>query len=374
MAIGKPRKPGGSYEVYVYNRHVGRKVYVGSRKKYADAKTLERNKEKEFADSGPPVDEEWTYQRYGDYWLEHHHGEGTKRPARTTHATNKGYLNAFLEEHGDRPLDSIERDEALAYSKTHPYHAWTISAMLNDALDEEKCKSNPFANRRQQKKKGRKRIIPVTEYEVSKLGGIALSVWGDHYGRTVKAAIDWQAGVGTRPAEAWPVEWSHIDFDKGEAAVTRCKPPYDEDIVVVADWVMESLGEIPGEHTGHVFKAPRGNSFVRGNFWYYWNPVRDAFKVWLEGEDPDRARRLFTQGRDPNKVPNLDLYELRHHVGSVMAERGRNEFEIAEQLGNSPEVCREYYIHPFTDRVRERNRAALNRVVDLDEHRKKRSA
>jgi hypothetical protein len=55
------------------------------------------------------------------------------------------------------------------------------------------------------------------------------------------------------------------------------------------------------------------------------------------------------------------------------ADRGLTEFDIAHQLGNSPEVCRETYIHTHVDRANERIQMALDtKVNDLQAARRRR--
>jgi integrase len=91
-----------------------------------------------------------------------------------------------------------------------------------------------------------------------------------------------------------------------------------------------------------------------------WDPIRKAFERTLSTE----RRAELLDGR-----PDLDFYELRHFCGSMMADRGLSEHDIAHQLGNSVEVCRETYIHAYRDRTNERVRLALDgaAVVDLDD-------
>jgi hypothetical protein len=56
-----------------------------------------------------------------------------------------------------------------------------------------------------------------------------------------------------------------------------------------------------------------------------------------------------------------------------MADRGLSEFDIAHQLGNSPEVCRETYIHTHRDRANDRVALALAAgVADLGAARRRR--
>jgi hypothetical protein len=76
--------------------------------------------------------------------------------------------------------------------------------MYNDALDDEVCKGNPFANRRQEQARGRKDIKPITEDEVSELAQIGLEMWGA-YGTVVAGWITFGAWVGCRPGETFGV-------------------------------------------------------------------------------------------------------------------------------------------------------------------------
>ncbi len=57
---------------------------------------------------------------------------------------------------------------------------------------------------------------------------------------------------------------------------------------------------------------------------------------------------------------HLDPYELRHHCGSMLADRGLSSADIAAYLGNSARVCEDTYIHPYRDRQQARLRDALN--------------
>ena len=74
------------------------------------------------------------------------------------------------------------------------------------------------------------------------------------------------------------------------------------------------------------------------------------------------------------RAKNLDFYVLRHHCASLIVDRGGNEYDVSAQLGNSPQVARETYIHMYRDRSNDRVRELLGRpnVSDLDAVRKKR--
>jgi integrase len=374
VAIGRPRGKNGARPVYVHDSRVGRKVYVGSRTKLNGpdgAKALEAEKKLEFQqlareEQGQTLEPQnvKTCRQYAERWFEKKHGLGTKRPAPYTLKINRSRLKPFLKTFGDRTIDGgIERDEALDFGLEHPRAASAAAAMFNDAFDEKKTKGNPFANRRQTQSKGRKNINPVTEGEVDRLCEIAREKW-QAYGPTCAAWIMFAAWVGARPGEIANLEWDDLDFDAGDVRIRRIKPPYNEDVVVLADRAAEATQGLDRRHD-LVFTTVQGKKLQKGAFRYYFDPVRTAL---LAEMDPRRKIELL------GDRPDIDLYELRHFCGSIMADRGADEFEIAHQLGNTPLVCRETYIHGYRDRINERNRGYLNaNVADLEAHRKKRT-
>lgn len=374
MAIGKPNKA-GMRPVYVYDPREGKKVYVGSRKGLRGeegAKALETEKTIEFA--GAPVGRTMTVAKYAEEWLRLHHGPRTRRPAETTWKVNQGNLRPFLKEFGAVTLESISRREALAWARQHPHNATVVCAMYNDAIDDEVCHVNPFANRRQQESRERKHIHPLTEEEVDRLADIALRHWGDDgYGLVAKAWITFAAWVGCRPGETFTVTAEDLNFAAGEVSVRRVKKRgrvYPTDVVVLpiaAQQAIRAMPSIPAE--GPIFRTLRGLPFLKGNLRYHWDPIRAAFR---ETVTEARWSELLDDCGETRK--SLDFYVLRHFCASVLADRGMSAKEISGQLGNSEAVCQETYIHLYRDRSNDRVREALNRgsVSDLDAVRKRR--
>lgn len=379
MAIGKPRGKNGMRPVFVYNPGVGRKVYVGSRQNLrgpGGAQELEREKAAEFAGQAPP-DGKLTVSEYAAEWLDLHHGDGTRRPAASTRRLNEGNLRPFLTEFGDRLIDGgIERREALAWSKKHPHNARTVSAMHNDAVDDQVCKGNPFANRRQEESRGRKFIHPLTSDEVDTLAKIAHRTWGaDGYGLVARAWVLFGAWVGCRPGETFSVELNSMDLDAGEVEIRRVKKRggrYPVDTVVLpsvaADAIRAAMPHL--SRTGPAFRTVQGKPMVKGALAWYWNPIRAAFQNTVP---EDRWAELL-DGTEDGK--SLDFYALRHRVASEIVANGGNEYDVAAQLGNSPEVARNTYIHAYVEKANERNRRFLdgNRVVDLEQRRRRQGA
>lgn len=358
------RKHRGSYEVRVYDPKVKRKVYVGRRKLERDAKKLEREKTDEFQGAKPS---ELTVRSYAIEWLDDHHGPDTPRPKESTRTVNKANLRSFLAEFGDRLVDGgIKRKEALKWSKGRPHIAKTVSAMFNDAVDDEVCTGNPFANRKQPRSAERRKIAPITQEELDRLESIALRHWGpDGYGRIARAWVLFAAWVGCRPGETFSVPLRNVNFHEGLVTIKRVKPPYDTDTVVLPKAAAAALREVVDllAQTGPMFRTVTGKEMVKGSLSYHWSPIRSAFRETVSEERWNALIDVDEHG----KRKDLHLYVLRHRVASVMADRGATAAEIAEQLGNSAKVCEDTYIHPFKTEVRERNRKLLDQstVVPL---------
>lgn len=379
MAIGKPRGKNGARQVFVYDPAAGKKVYVGSRVKLrgpGGAEELEREKAAEFAAAaaaGPAPAAGLSTGQWAAEWLEHHHGPGTRRTAPTTRQVNELNLRPFLKEFADRPIDGgITRSEALRWARKHPHNAKSVSAMFNDAVDEERCTGNPFANRRQPQGRERKHIHPLTAEEVDRLAQIALTTWGeDGYGKVARAWVLFGAWVGTRPGETFRVERQHLDFDAGEVRVRRIKKrgnTYPVDTIVLPRVVVAALTTLSLPTVGPIFTTVHGRAIEKGALRYYWDPIRAGFRQTVTN---DRWAELL-DGTEDGK--NLDFYTLRHHCASQIVAAGGNEYDVSAQLGNSPEVARETYIHDYADERRARNRRFLDGadVVDLTARRKAR--
>jgi hypothetical protein len=107
-----------------------------------------------------------------------------------------------------------------------------------------------------------------------------------------------------------------------------------------------------------VFPTIRAKQMTKGASRFYWDPVRSAFRQTVTAE---RWKDLC-EGQ-----PDLALYSLRHHAASQVVARGGNEYDCAALLGNTPEVCREVYIHEYAQLQRDRLRRFLEppEIVDL---------
>jgi integrase len=367
MAIGKPRGKKGLLPVYVYDPAAGRKRYVGSVNNEREGHLLEARKTVEFADSSATTsgNKAWLVAGWAQHWLEHHHGQNTPRPEITTYRNNEQLLRRFIAMYGGRKINAITRDEAHMWARTRPHEAKAIAAMFNDAVRQGHLDLNPFSNLGLSRGKGRADIDPLTEDEVGALCEIARQSLG-RYGNEFARYIAVGAWTGMRPGELCGLDWSEVDLVGREIKVwfarrndgSRVRTKTKENrSIELADSAAAALAEInPAQRKGHVFASRSGRPVRPNSIRPDWVIVRAAFTVGLPDEHwlPRRLRQ------DPKD--HLDPYELRHFCGSYLADQGCTIEEIAEHLGNTPEVCRGY-VHAHKDRVRARIRAAFGNNV-----------
>lgn len=364
--IDKKRGKNGGYPVRVYNPAIGEKEWIGTFPDRQSAKEAHRKAEERFASRRKRA--HCTVRAWSERWLDTYHGPGTARPEDTTRAHNADAIKAFVEQHALENLSRITEETAKDFAGEFGWRTKAVAAMFADAVRDGKLYESPFKGLSPKDGPGREDIDPLTTAEINRLAEIALArhdVYGPHFAAVILTA----AWTGVRPAELGGWEWDDFNFETGEAKVRRQARkdrvvPYTKTkrnrTIVLADPVLDVLQRLARMHE-YVFETRQGHRLRPGSVGYYWRPVRDAFadelppSHWL-------PRRLQ---EDPGD--RLDFYELRHMCGSIMAHNGANEFEIAEHLGNSPEVCRRVYIHPFRDQVRDRNRDVFRRAAQAAE-------
>ena len=349
--IGKPRGKNAKRPVYVYDpAKPSGKRYVGSSADMAECRLLEAEGQvkvlKDARDKPVTRAKGWTVDAFAEHFLTAYHGPGTNRPEPTTRRHNEQCIKQFRADHGSRLLSAIDRETATALAVAHPYQAQAVAAMFAEAFDKGHIPVNPFARLGIRPGRGRADIDPLTETEVAAL--ITFAGW-----------------TGLRPGELCALDWVNVDLRNSEVRVDRLignrrndgtlGPPKHKKgrRVVLAQPAVDALRTLP-RRPGAVFRTPTEKPIRPNNFRYWWMPVRSAFLHDLPA-DHWLPRRLMADPKD-----HLDVYELRHFAGSLMADRGLSSHDIALQMGNTPAVAERTYLHPHHDRVRDRVRAALH--------------
>jgi integrase len=360
--IGKPNK-NGMRDVHVYDPAIKRKRYVGRRKTVRECQLLEAAKTLEFAG---PRNVDWTIEQFAEKFLSEYHGPNTKRPEPTTKTQNEHNLRAFRLAHGGQLMSSISRDAAHKLRAKRPNETKTIAAMFAVAVDIGALQTNPFVGHGIARSRGRSDIDPLTEAEVERLAEIALTTGA--WGPELWAIVLWMGWTGMRPGEVCALDCGCWDDDgivrvewnmRNDGTLGPTKGKQQRDIVVAPE--AAAAARTLSRTSGHLFLSPTGKPLRPNSLRHYWIPVRTAFTAELDRSHWLRRRLM----KDPTN--QLDPYELRHHCGSMLADRGLSARDIAAHLGNSAKVCEETYIHDYEDRQRDRIRAAMNRpAADAD--------
>jgi len=367
--IGKPRGRKGMLPVFVYDpSKKSGKRYAGQAASLEDARKLELQAKLDTLNGKPKAPKQWTVDIFAEHWLEHLHGEGTKRPEPTTRAQNRQSIKAFRADHGSKPLGAITRDLALRFAKDKPHQAKAVAAMFADALDTERIDKNPFARIGIRPGVGRSNIDPLTEDEIVTLAGLAGLQNGKRGRFQWPAYVTVAAWTGLRPGEMCALHHSNVDWKNRELNVdakvgnrrndgTLGPPKHKKGrFVPLSDEAYTALAGLR-RTDGFMFRSVTGKPLRPNALRHWWIPTRTAFLETLPADHWLR-RRLMA---DPDD--HLDVYEARHFFGSMLADRGMSARDISKLMGNTEAVCAARYLHTYEDRLRDRARAAFGQNV-----------
>lgn len=280
-------------------------------------------------------------------------------------------LRRFLEIFGDRPLrgpEAVSRREARNYYNelTNKSAVRTISAMYNDAIEDELCDRNPFAKLGIRKRPGRRDIDVLTPDEVDLLCTIPLLRWPNEFGRTISVLLRWQAETCMRPGETCALTWQAIDFERNQIIVRRSRtrhgvdtdPKVQQTRIVLPPRAKAAVLKMPRLHEKWLFTNQRGDRLLTQTLHGYWDDVRPLFIERLP--DVHWLRDRVEAGS------NYVLYELRHFGATWLLEEppfglGLKPSDVATQLGHLDGGYRvqTLYGHPRADEARKRIHQAM---------------
>jgi integrase len=279
-----------------------------------------------------------TCEQFADRWIRDFNRstrDGSPRWGEKTIRDMRGALKPFKRAFGPRPLRTLTTPDVRSWAASQPYkYAAVARTMFSDAVLDGLVATNPFANLRLERSRGRKDIIVLTEPEIEALCDTALEVWPE-YGSTVAAMIATAAYTGIRPGELFALEPRDIRISDCELDVRRSyndvefKAPKNgrERLgIVLPPQAGERLARMPRSlHGEFLFVPPRGQHFRKSTLYYYWGPVRIAAK---------------RQG--------MDWYDMRHAAATLLLERGVEPEDVAWQLGHTDagDLVRQLYGEP----------------------------
>lgn len=294
----------------------------------------------------PRAHRQETCQSFARRWVKDY-----PRPREATNQTNANAVSQFAEDPRFEKvrLDDLDRRTAREWAMKHPSQHPALRAMFNDAVRDELCQSNPFADLRLPLSRGRKDLVPITEADLGQLCQCAQKAHGD-YGDTFEALILAAAYTLMRPGELFVLEWEDIDFENNLITVSKTlsgdrfveKPKNGRVRTIIlpppVKLALLNLDRISG--TDRVFSTIRGERFAKSSFHYAWNPVRMLF------------------GK-----PKMQFYELKHFGCTYwLDEKGLSPTDVALQCGHTDggALIMSTYGHPSEKRARERIRKAWN--------------
>lgn len=341
MTVIKRRgKRGTRYGVKI-SRSGGVQEWIGTFDKLKDAKQAELR-----ALSRPRSRRDETCDSFAERWVRDY-----PRSRDSTNRTNENAVRKFAEDPQFRgvKLDDLDRATARDWARNNPSRHSSVRAMFYDALNDELCSTNPFANLRLPLSRGRMDMTPITETELDDLCDCALKVH-DGYGTEFRALIIFAAYTLMRPGEIFVLDWSDVNLDidnptvsvtktlSGDTKIERPKNGRSREIVLPPP-ARDALLSLPHRSkSGRIFSTVTGKRFRKSSFHYAWNPVRLAF------------------GK-----PKMDFYELKHYGCTYSLDiLYMSAADVALQCGHTDggTLVSTRYGHPSEKRARERIRAA----------------
>jgi len=334
----KSKRKKTRYAVKV-SRSGGVQEWLGTFDTLKEAKEAERK-----ALSKPRGYGKETCQSFAERWVRDY-----PRPRASTNATNANAVRKFSEDarFHSLKLDDLDRRTAREWVMDNPSQHSALRAMFNDAVRDELCHANPFADLRLPQSRGRKDLVPITSEQLDQLCECALEVHGD-YGANFEALILTAAYTLMRPGELFVLEWSDINFETNEITVSKTlsgdrfvEPPKNGRVRIITlpppvKLALLRMERIAGTH--RVFSTVRGRRFAKSSFHYAWNPVRTKF-----GQ------------------PGMDFYELKHFGCTYwLDEKGLSPADVALQCGHTDggALIMSTYGHPSDKKARERIKVA----------------
>lgn len=353
------QKRGGKWGVRIYRD--GKQEWVGTFPTLREARAAEREA---VVRTRPTRDE--SVAEYVERWKVEH-----ARKRASTNRHNAYMVRGFVEHFGDVLMADVPKAKARAWVKTGKNRSAlpVLRALFYDALEDEVVTENPFANPHRwsrgervadpsaaRSRAGRRDLVALTQAEVHGLADTALMVLGT-YGPTFRACVLFCAYVGLRPAEMFVLEWSDIDFLKGEVRITKSLgstgevtlPKNDKHRVVTLPLpAADALRSLPRRaDSPYVFTTSTGLRFSKTSHYYYWKQLRAGWTATRDEADRER-------------MEGMDFYELRHFCATELLRRRVTPWDVAVQLGHTDggALVMTTYGHPEEEDARDRLRAA----------------
>ncbi len=265
--------------------------------------------------------------------------------------TAKAALKGWLEDHGDRAVDSIDNQEAEGWADENGWRVPVVITMFNQGVKRHKRVTvNPYTGL-SSKGPGRRDLDPLTVDEIAELADATGSLRDERSATQFRAMVLFASYSGLRMGEVFGLEWRDIDMDKmriqvrrrvyrGKVALPKSNKPR---LVALLPEARDALLALPTDRTAVVFRNSKGTRWTQPAFAYRWQKVTGTF------------------GRD------VDPHELRHFCGHYLyVTMDLPARVVATQLGHaSPRLVEELYGHFKVGALDEIDRAMGANVARL---------
>lgn len=344
-------KRGSRYGVRVHRGH-GTYDWVGTFDTRRAAKAAEA-----LALTQPARPEAQIVGAYAQVWLADYEGR-RKRSSydRARHAVDALTGHPLAAE----PIDGVDLAVADRFARDKPSAVPTAITIFNAAIARGATHINPLRGK-SRRSNGRRDLEPLTVDQVTAIATAAERAHKGAFATTMRALVLFAAYTGIRPGELFALEHRDIDRDnnrvwvKRRLANGRIDLPKSNKVrqIALLPEAEEALDLLPRRTDGLVFRAKRGGRMsaasMSGNYW----PLVRA----------------------EAKMPELDLYELRHFCGHhLYVTLDLPSRVVATQLGHaSPRLVEDLYGHfkvGALDEIDRRVRRAgghLRALPDADE-------
>jgi integrase len=240
-------------------------------------------------------------------------------------------LRQFVREHGDRPVDSFTRTEALQLVRPKGAHIQqAVRQFFNHVKDHDLIKENHFTKLGASK---RKRRVDRHDFEImsdeqyAKLRQCARASRVDDFGLVIEGAILAIGEAAIRPGEVFALHRDEVNFAENVIHVCwqlnsktgKRESPKDDDprYVVMSPALREHLERMPRYSETILFPTVRGHYMRQPNWSHNWSPVRASAGI-----------------------PDQDFYELKHRAIQWMVDPiddgglGLDSATVAEMVGH----------------------------------------
>lgn len=360
------RLKNGRWIAEIYDPAKGRKAHVKAAEHGVPQPTNERQARRlerlalNARDERKPGGGEETLGGFSKRWPAQYPGRGR---GESTLVFYREQVAGFVEQHRDRRLRSITREEARAAIVARPGTLGPLRTMFSDAASDRLVDANPFAELGLKRSKGREDITVLTLTELEQVKALILDEY-DEAGLDMAAMVEWAAFTCMRPGEIFAARYSLLDGDvyhlarQWNSRLGKETVPKHDGVgtIYVPEPAIAAINAKPrrlGDDL--IFRSRRGRQWTNHSLGYAWRPIRDKFTTKLP-KGHHLRQRLALDPRD-----RLDFYELRHLGASYMLNVLKLEpWVIAEQLRHHDggQLVTGLYGHPSREEAIRRMREA----------------